>query len=59
MKQQRYWVRAIVAGLITTLTALAIYDRPPELAAYWQPMLQGTLVALSALGLNVGTASKK
>ena len=48
----KYWIRALGVGLITTATALLVYDRPPELALYWQPVLQGIIAAGAALGLN-------
>lgn len=57
MKEKRYWIRAVGVAAATFFSALLVYDRPPELAAYWQPALQAVLSGLAALGLNVGTRS--
>ena len=59
MRERRYWLRALGTGLVTTLTALAAYDRPPEWAAYWTPVLQGFIVALTTLGVNVATRRER
>lgn len=45
---------AVLTGLAVFLTALLVYQVPPEPAAYFQPALQGVLAALSALGINAG-----
>ena len=45
---------AVLVGLAVALQALLIYERPPDLASYYQPVLQGLLAALSALGINAG-----
>ena len=58
MKERRYWLRALVVGLTTLLTGLLVYDKPPDLAGFWQPFLQGSLAALAALGVNVATRSR-
>ena len=54
----KYLVRAIGVGVAVFLTALLVYDRPPELSAYWQPALQGVLAALSQAGINVATRGR-
>ena len=48
---------AFLQGLFVLLTGLLIYDKPPDLAGLWSPMLQGALAALSALG--VGAAVRR
>ncbi len=53
MRERHQWERAAGIGVLTFLTGLLIYDRPPELAAYWQPALQGAIAALGALGINL------
>lgn len=58
MKERRYWARAVAAGLVTTLTALATYDSPPEWTAYWKPVLQGILVLVTTLVANAATRSR-
>ena len=45
---------AVLTGLAVFLTALLVYQVPPEPSAYFQPALQGILAALSALGINAG-----
>lgn len=45
---------AALQGVFVLLTGLLIYDRPPDLAAFWQPCLQGALAMLTALGVNAG-----
>ena len=45
---------AIVQGLVVMLTALAIYDRPPDWGSYYQPVLQGLLAVLASLGVGAG-----
>lgn len=57
-RKRVYILRAMGAGLLTMLTALAMYERPPDLAAYWQPLLQGVIVALGQLGLNQATRGR-
>ena len=57
MKERRYWMRAVGQGLMVMLTALLVYDAPPDWSAYWKPGLQGLLAAGAALGLNVVTRS--
>lgn len=52
---KRHIVRAIGVGLTVFITALLVYDRPPELALYWQPALQGIVAALAQLGFNKAT----
>lgn len=49
---KKYIFRAIGVGLAVFVAALLVYDRPPELALYWQPALQGIAAALAQLGLN-------
>ena len=58
MKKQG--LRAAAACLMTILTGLAIYDKPPSsLAEFWtwawQPTIQGLMVGLSAFGINMAT----
>ena len=48
---------ALMQGLAVLITGLLIYDKPPDLAALWQPALQGALAVLSALG--VGAAVRR
>jgi len=45
---------AVLTGVAVMVTALLIYERPPDLGSYYQPVLQGILAALSALGINAG-----
>ena len=53
--QRRHYLRALGVGVATMVSALMIYDRPPEWAAYWQPFLQGVSSALASLGMTMGT----
>lgn len=56
---QHYQIlRALGTAAAVFLTGLLIYDRPPELAALWQPGLQAGLAFLSALGLGVAVRPK-
>ena len=52
---KRHLVRVVGVGLTVFFTALVVYDRPPELALYWQPALQGVLAALAQFGFNRAT----
>ena len=45
---------AALQGVFVLLTGLLIYDRPPDLAAFWHPFIQGALAMLTALGVNAG-----
>ena len=56
-------IRALGAGLATFISALLIYDVPPESLSQfmqwaWQPFLQSTLVVLGAFGINMGTRTR-
>ena len=53
----RRLVSACLQGLVVFLTALMVYQTPPDAAAYFQPALQGALAVLSALG--VGAAVRR
>jgi len=52
-------LRAIGTGLAVFITGLLIYDRPPEIGAFWQPGLQAALAALSALGVNAAVRPRR
>lgn len=51
----KYIWRALGVGFATFITALLVYDRPPELALYWQPLLLGIQAALVQAGINAKT----
>ena len=56
--QRHHLVRALGVALTVLLTGLAVYDRPPEITAYWQPVLQAVMAFLAAAGLNAGVKGR-
>lgn len=57
-------IRAVAAGMATLISGLLIYEQPPgswdELLRWvWQPGLQGVLVTLGALGVNIATQQRR
>ena len=55
---RRHWIRAVGVGLTVFVAALLVYDRPPELALYYQPALQGVAAALAQWGFNTVTRGR-
>ena len=54
-------LRAIGQGLAVLLTGLLIFPLPPTdlLGALWLPSIQGTLAALTALGLGAAVKAPR
>jgi len=54
----KYWMRAIGVGISVTITALLVFEKPPEIALWWQPVLLGIQAALAQAGFNAVSKAK-
>ncbi len=56
---KRYLVRAITVGASTLVSALLVYQVPPSIEGWWQPLLLAVQAALVQLGVNGATRTPR
>ena len=58
IKELRYWLRALAAGLYVVVTDFSVLGHMPTPEEAWIPMMKGAGAVLVALGVTAGTRTK-